>query len=295
MSQARVSGPLWPAGSRREGPPKVVGAQKARRSQSRGLCWDRRSGNCRGRDHRGQAGRWPRLRKPGAPGGLIPAGAQWRSPCRVAQRLRRLRALSVVFILGVWPEGSDGTDINAVCRAHERKLLSTGDDFGKVHLFSYPCSQFRVWASSQRLPSGRMRCGLCPPGACLLASAFTAHASWPLPSYGTCFLASALMAHASWPLPSGCTPRGCCPRGACVVASPGCLVIDEKGPLREPAGHVGGHDPVVPLPWSSSGLPTALQGAPPPPEPLELARPPLWLPSWASHLFPRPAPPALLG
>ncbi|KAJ7398332.1 hypothetical protein BTVI_126260 [Pitangus sulphuratus] len=47
-------------------------------------------------------------------------------------------------VFGVWPEGSDGTDINAVCRSHGRKLLSTGDDFGKVHLFSYPCSQFRV-------------------------------------------------------------------------------------------------------------------------------------------------------
>ncbi|XP_005390481.1 PREDICTED: echinoderm microtubule-associated protein-like 1 isoform X6 [Chinchilla lanigera] len=47
-------------------------------------------------------------------------------------------------VFGVWPEGSDGTDINAVCRAREKKLLSTGDDFGKVHLFSYPCSQFRA-------------------------------------------------------------------------------------------------------------------------------------------------------
>lgn len=47
-------------------------------------------------------------------------------------------------VFGVWPEGSDGTDINAVCRAHEKRLLSTGDDFGKVHLFSYPCSQFRA-------------------------------------------------------------------------------------------------------------------------------------------------------
>uniref|UniRef100_A0A8C2R4Q5 EMAP like 1 n=1 Tax=Capra hircus TaxID=9925 RepID=A0A8C2R4Q5_CAPHI len=47
-------------------------------------------------------------------------------------------------VFGVWPEGSDGTDINAASRAHEKKLLSTGDDFGKVHLFSYPCSQFRA-------------------------------------------------------------------------------------------------------------------------------------------------------
>ncbi|XP_028923826.1 echinoderm microtubule-associated protein-like 1 isoform X1 [Ornithorhynchus anatinus] len=47
-------------------------------------------------------------------------------------------------VFGVWPEGSDGTDLNAVCRAHEKRLLATGDDFGKVHLFSYPCSQFRA-------------------------------------------------------------------------------------------------------------------------------------------------------
>lgn len=61
--------------------------------------------------------------------------------------------LSVLCVLGVWPEGSDGTDINAICRAHERKLLSTGDDFGKVHLFSYPCSQFRV----STFPGARVR------------------------------------------------------------------------------------------------------------------------------------------
>ncbi|XP_015194740.1 echinoderm microtubule-associated protein-like 1 isoform X6 [Lepisosteus oculatus] len=47
-------------------------------------------------------------------------------------------------VFGLWPEGSDGTDINAVCRSHQKKLLVTGDDFGKVHLFSYPCSQFRA-------------------------------------------------------------------------------------------------------------------------------------------------------
>uniref|UniRef100_A0A665VVZ7 Uncharacterized protein n=1 Tax=Echeneis naucrates TaxID=173247 RepID=A0A665VVZ7_ECHNA len=47
-------------------------------------------------------------------------------------------------VFGLWPDGSDGTDINAVCRSHDKSLLVTGDDFGKVHLFSYPCSQFRA-------------------------------------------------------------------------------------------------------------------------------------------------------
>lgn len=47
-------------------------------------------------------------------------------------------------LLGLWPDGSDGTDINASCRSNDKSLLVTGDDFGKVHLFSHPCSQFRV-------------------------------------------------------------------------------------------------------------------------------------------------------
>ncbi|KAM5129260.1 echinoderm microtubule-associated protein-like 1 isoform 2-T2 [Mantella aurantiaca] len=47
-------------------------------------------------------------------------------------------------VFGVWPEGSDGTDLNAICRSGDQKFLATGDDFGKVHLFSYPCSQFRA-------------------------------------------------------------------------------------------------------------------------------------------------------
>uniref|UniRef100_A0AAR2JQI3 HELP domain-containing protein n=1 Tax=Pygocentrus nattereri TaxID=42514 RepID=A0AAR2JQI3_PYGNA len=47
-------------------------------------------------------------------------------------------------VFGLWPDGSDGTDINAVCRSNEKRLLATGDDFGKVHLFSFPCSQSRA-------------------------------------------------------------------------------------------------------------------------------------------------------
>ncbi|XP_069394242.1 echinoderm microtubule-associated protein-like 4 isoform X6 [Paralichthys olivaceus] len=43
-------------------------------------------------------------------------------------------------VFGVWPEGSDGTDINALIRSHNRKVIALADDFCKVHLFTYPCS-----------------------------------------------------------------------------------------------------------------------------------------------------------
>ncbi|CAL9688254.1 unnamed protein product [Knipowitschia caucasica] len=43
-------------------------------------------------------------------------------------------------VFGVWPEGSDGTDINALVRSHNRRVIALADDFCKVHLFSYPCS-----------------------------------------------------------------------------------------------------------------------------------------------------------
>ncbi|XP_029781596.1 echinoderm microtubule-associated protein-like 2 isoform X2 [Suricata suricatta] len=47
-------------------------------------------------------------------------------------------------VFGIWSEGADGTDINAVARSHDGKLLVSADDFGKVHLFSYPCCQPRA-------------------------------------------------------------------------------------------------------------------------------------------------------
>uniref|UniRef100_A0A672GPB3 EMAP like 4 n=1 Tax=Salarias fasciatus TaxID=181472 RepID=A0A672GPB3_SALFA len=47
-------------------------------------------------------------------------------------------------VFGVWPEGSDGTDINALMRSHHRKVIALADDFCKVHLFSYPCSTFKA-------------------------------------------------------------------------------------------------------------------------------------------------------
>ncbi|XP_064484609.1 echinoderm microtubule-associated protein-like 2 isoform X3 [Ornithodoros turicata] len=44
-------------------------------------------------------------------------------------------------VFGIWPEGADGTDVNTCSRSHSSKLLATGDDFGKVKLFSYPANE----------------------------------------------------------------------------------------------------------------------------------------------------------
>lgn len=45
---------------------------------------------------------------------------------------------------GVWLEGSDGTDINALCRSHSQTVVAVADDFCKVHLFQYPCPKPKV-------------------------------------------------------------------------------------------------------------------------------------------------------
>lgn len=52
---------------------------------------------------------------------------------------------------GVWPEGSDGTDINALVRSHNRRVIAVADDFCKVHLFQYPCSKAKVSSAPQSL------------------------------------------------------------------------------------------------------------------------------------------------
>ena len=41
-------------------------------------------------------------------------------------------------VMGVWPHGTDGTDVNAACRSNDLQLLATGDDSGLVKLFNFP-------------------------------------------------------------------------------------------------------------------------------------------------------------
>jgi len=41
--------------------------------------------------------------------------------------------------MGIWPPGSDGTDVNSVDVSKESGLLAAADDFGTLKLFNYPC------------------------------------------------------------------------------------------------------------------------------------------------------------
>ena len=54
-------------------------------------------------------------------------------------------ALICLFsLVGIWPDGADGTDVNSVDRSHGKQLLATGDDFGNVNLYRYPCVSDKV-------------------------------------------------------------------------------------------------------------------------------------------------------
>jgi len=44
-------------------------------------------------------------------------------------------------VCGIWPEGADGTDVNACTRSHKENLVASADDFGKVNLYKYPSCQ----------------------------------------------------------------------------------------------------------------------------------------------------------
>ncbi|XP_063957676.1 77 kDa echinoderm microtubule-associated protein isoform X1 [Lytechinus pictus] len=57
-------------------------------------------------------------------------------------------------VCGIWPEGSDGTDVNTTARSGNGNILATGDDFGKISLFRYPvnhpkadCNSFKGHSS----------------------------------------------------------------------------------------------------------------------------------------------------
>lgn len=50
--------------------------------------------------------------------------------------------------IGVWPDGADGTDINNCAVSHNKQLIVSADDYGKVNLYEYPSTHPRATGHS---------------------------------------------------------------------------------------------------------------------------------------------------
>lgn len=44
-------------------------------------------------------------------------------------------------VLGIWPRNADKADVNCACVSHAGLNIVTGDDFGLVKLFDFPCTE----------------------------------------------------------------------------------------------------------------------------------------------------------
>ena len=86
--------------------------------------------------------------------GTKPAQYRWRphqEKTSSTMRNAKWATQSCTFgwaLRGIWPEGADGTDVNACARTNRKPgdeavtepcLVATADDYGKVKLFRYPC------------------------------------------------------------------------------------------------------------------------------------------------------------
>lgn len=47
-------------------------------------------------------------------------------------------------VLGIWPKDSSNADVNCAHLSHHGNALATGDDFGYVKLFEFPCREKHV-------------------------------------------------------------------------------------------------------------------------------------------------------
>eukprot|EP00611_Tribonema_gayanum_P004624 TRINITY_DN1381_c0_g4_i2.p1 TRINITY_DN1381_c0_g4~~TRINITY_DN1381_c0_g4_i2.p1 ORF type:complete len:459 (-),score=91.96 TRINITY_DN1381_c0_g4_i2:83-1459(-) len=67
-------------------------------------------------------------------------------------------------VMAIWPPNSDGTDINALQRSSDQRVVATADDFGGVSLFNCPCitagaPKRRYHGHSAHVMNVRFTCG----------------------------------------------------------------------------------------------------------------------------------------
>lgn len=55
--------------------------------------------------------------------------------------------------MGIWPRNADKADVNCACVSHGGLNIVTGDDFGLVKLFNFPCSEkfVSLWLATSHL------------------------------------------------------------------------------------------------------------------------------------------------
>lgn len=44
-------------------------------------------------------------------------------------------------VLGIWPRNAEKADVNCACVSHAGLNLVSGDDFGLIKLFDFPCAE----------------------------------------------------------------------------------------------------------------------------------------------------------
>ena len=71
----------------------------------------------------------------------LPKGNEIAEPPAGRVKWASLSCILSKEINGIWPAYAEKTDIDAVSTSHSDQLLATGDDFGMVKLFKYPCPE----------------------------------------------------------------------------------------------------------------------------------------------------------
>lgn len=62
-------------------------------------------------------------------------------PCCLEMACPFLLSILGHEVLGIWPRSADKADVICACVSHGGMNIVTGDDFGLVKLFDFPCTE----------------------------------------------------------------------------------------------------------------------------------------------------------
>lgn len=64
-----------------------------------------------------------------------------RKPCPTPHTSSCWNSILGDEVIGIWPRNADKADVNCACVTHAGLNIVTGDDFGLVKLFDFPCTE----------------------------------------------------------------------------------------------------------------------------------------------------------